>query len=257
MRAPIMMLGAVSVLRCSVVEASSATLCGRTGQRRVARGAARRARGLGGAHGVAAWRVRHGPVLRVCVRASGAERGGAQQGGACQRKRQSTCVDRLGGARSGATAGGAAVQWQARVRACVRARVATSWLGGRARVPRRGQRRCSGARCAGQERRARGAWRGGPVGAATRCVGVAERGGVRRAAESREEEEREGRRREKEKREGKQNGKEKKEKEGREGEKKREMGRDSRRRPRPVAHARRSRATCGTRAKREIGQRKI
>jgi len=51
---------------------------------------------------------------------------------------------------------------------------------------------------------------------------VAERGGVRRTAESREEEEREGRRREKEKREGKQNGKEKKEKEGREGEKERD-----------------------------------
>ena len=56
---------------------------------------------------------------------------------------------------------------------------------------------------------------------------------MRRAAESREEEEREGRRREKEK--GRKNGKEKKEKEGREGEKKREMGRDSRHRPRPVA----------------------
>jgi len=74
-------------------------------------------------------------------------------------------------------------------------------------------------------------------------------------AESREEEEREGRRREKEK--GRKNGKEKKEKEGREGEKKREMGRDSRRRPRPVAHVRRSRVTCGTRAKREMGQREI
>jgi len=86
-------------------------------------------------------------------------------------------------------------------------------------------------------------------------VGVAERGGVRRAAESREEEEREGRRREKEK--GRKNGKEKKEKEGREGEKKREMGRDSRRRLRPVAHAYRSRVTCGTRAKREMGQREI
>ena len=124
---------------------------------------------------------------------------------------------------------------------------------------RHGQRRCLGARCTGQERRARGAWRGGPVGAAMRRVGVAERGGVQRAVESREEEEREGRRREKEKREGKQNGKEKKEKEGREGERerKREMGRDSRRRPRPVAHARRSRVTCGTRAKREMGQRKI
>ena len=58
------------------------------------------------------------------------------------------------------------------------------------------------------------------MGAATRRLGVAERGGVRRAAESREEEEREGRRREKEK--GRKNGKEKKEKEGREGEKKRE-----------------------------------
>ena len=37
----------------------------RAGPRRAARGAARRARGLGGAHGVAAWRVRHGSVLRV------------------------------------------------------------------------------------------------------------------------------------------------------------------------------------------------
>jgi hypothetical protein len=79
---------------------------------------------------------------------------------------------------------------------------------------------------------------------------------TRRAAESREEEEREGRRREKEKGRIK-NGKEKKEKGGREGEKNLEMGRDSRRRPRPVAHARRSRVTCGTRAKREMGQQEI
>ena len=45
------------------------------GQRRAARGAARHARELGGAHGVAAWRVRRGSV-----RVNGAEWGGAVSG---------------------------------------------------------------------------------------------------------------------------------------------------------------------------------
>jgi len=94
--------------------ASSAALCSRTGQRRASRGAARRARGLGGAHVAAARRVRPRPCA-PCARAR--KRGEAQRGGAGGEaavrgsgqpgsggwcggapSTRSTRVDRLGGA---------------------------------------------------------------------------------------------------------------------------------------------------------------
>ena len=156
--------------------------------------------------------------------------------------------------------------WQARVLACACARGDVApWR--RARVPRRGQRRCSVRGAArGQGRRAArgrhvGPGRVGPGGvvrptrARASAPGQPWRGVDAHAeAECRPSRARSGRKKREGKEEEKEKGEKKMEKEKRKEKKRereekgRERGRDSRRRPRPVAHARRSRVTRGTRA---------
>jgi len=138
------------------------------GQRRAARGAARHARGLGGAHGVAAWRVRRGSVRvervwraflgggeRRSVWHSGGTAGGAA---ACACACARTALSGAGSERR-SDERCAARTWERRgARSCARG-------GAGAAACARAPRRCAAWACVGSGRSASGRpWRGGVAG---------------------------------------------------------------------------------------------